>query len=273
MKDLIGKVALITGASGGIGKAVALALADEGCDVVLCARREKELNEVADAIRKKGRRTLVVQTDVAVEEQMKDLAKKAFKDFKKVDIVFCNAGIGWTGPTHLMTKADWDTVYNVNFFHVIYAMQLFVPPMVERREGHFVINASAFGLTGIPFGTLYASSKSALIMLGECLRSELASSNVGVTTISPGLIESDLIANTTFKKVDEEARGLSAMVTPMPVEKCVQKIIKAIKKNKGLVVITALANALWYIKRLSQRFYELVSLMVANKTSKYVHNK
>ena len=187
MKDLIGKVVLITGASGGIGKAVALALADEGCDVVLCARREKELNEVADAIRKKGRRALVVPTDVAIEEQMKDLAKKAFKEFGKVDIVFCNAGIGWTGPTHLMTKADWDTVYNVNFFHVIYAMQLFVPPMVERREGHFVINASAFGLTGIPFGTLYASSKSALIMLGECLRSELASSNVGVTTISPGL--------------------------------------------------------------------------------------
>ncbi len=110
-------------------------------------------------------------------------------------------------------------------------------------------------------------------MLGECLRSELASSNVGVTTISPGLIESDLIANTTFKKVDEEARGLSAMVTPMPVDKCVQKIIKVIKKNKGLVVITALANALWYTKRLSQRLYELVSLMVATKTSKYVHNK
>jgi short-subunit dehydrogenase len=145
--------------------------------------------------------------------------------------------------------------------------------MVERREGHSVINASAFGLTGIPFGTIYASSKSALIMLGECLRSELASSNVGVTTISPGLIESDLIANTTFKKVDEEARGLSAMVTPMPVDKCVQKIIKVIKKNKGLVVITALANALWYTKRLSQRLYELVSLMVATKTSKYVHNK
>jgi NAD(P)-dependent dehydrogenase (short-subunit alcohol dehydrogenase family) len=116
MKDLKGRVVLITGASGGIGKAFALAVADEGCDVVLCARREKELNEVVAAIRKKGRKALVVPTDVAVAEQMKDLAKKAFKEFGKVDIVFCNAGIGWTGPTHLMTKTDWDTVYNVNFF-------------------------------------------------------------------------------------------------------------------------------------------------------------
>ena len=118
MKDLKGRVVLITGASGGIGKAFALAVADEGGPyVVLCARREKELNEVVAAIRKKGRKALVVPTDVAVAEQMKDLAKKAFKELRKVDyIVFCNAGIGWTGPTHLMTKTDWDTVYNVNFF-------------------------------------------------------------------------------------------------------------------------------------------------------------
>jgi len=270
MKDLQDKVVVVTGASGGIGKALALAFADEGCHVVVCARRKEELEKVASEIRAKGRNSLAVTTDVSDEEQVKAMAAETFKAFGKVDILVCNAGFGWTGPTHLMERSDWDTVFNTNFFGVVHFIRHFVPSMTRQRQGHVVIVSSIFGITCIPFGTLYASSKAALIALGECLRSELRRYHVGVTTVCPGLIESDLITNTHFKKVDEEARSLAAFVTPMPVDKCTRIIIRAVKKNQGVIVITWLAKLLWYCKRISQRLYEGILLIITLTTQRYV---
>ena len=108
MKDLKGRVAMVTGASGGIGRAAALAFADEGCDVVLCARRKTELEEVADLIRAKGRRALAVPTDVGKEEDVRACAEKAFAEFGKVDIAFSNAGISDTpAPLHEISVDAW----------------------------------------------------------------------------------------------------------------------------------------------------------------------
>lgn len=272
MKDLSNRVVLVTGASGGLGEACAMAFAAEGCDLVLAARRADELERVAARIRALGRTALAVPTDVATESQVRELADKAFAAFGKVDIVICNAGIGWTGPTHRMDHDDWGKVLGVNLYGVIDVIRFFTPPMIARRDGHIVIMSSAFGITGIPFGTLYSTSKSALIALGECLRSEMYRHRIGVTTICPGLIESDLIKNTHFKNVDEKARALSNMVKPMPADKFALRVVAAVRKNKGLVVITGLANCMWYAKRISQRFYELISLLVAISTQKHVES-
>lgn len=270
MKDLKDKVVVITGASGGIGKACALAFAEEGCHVVVCARRRDELEKVASEIRAKGRKALAIPTDVSNENQVKAMATETFKQFGRVDILVCNAGFGWTGPTHLMERSDWDKVFNTNFFGVVHCIRHFAPQMTREERGHIVIISSIFGITCIPFGTLYASSKAALIALGECLRSELRRYHVGVTTVCPGYIESELITNTHFKKVDEEARSLAALVKPMPVEKCTRLIIRAVKKNQGVIVITLLAKFFWLCKRLSQRLYERISIIITLATQKYV---
>ncbi len=272
MKNLEGRVVLVTGASGGLGEACALAFADEGCDLVLAARRKEELEKVAEKIRVRGRKSLVVPTDVAVESQVRTLADKSFTAFGQVDIVVCNAGIGWTGPTHRMDHVDWDKVLGVNLYGVIDVIRFFSPPMVERRDGHIVIMSSAFGLTGIPFGTLYSASKSALIGLGECLRSEMRRYHIGVTTVCPGLIESDLIKNTHFKHADERARALSNMVKPMPANKFARIVVASVRRDRGLVVVTPLAKLLWYSKRLSQRLFEMISLFVAMKTQKHIQD-
>lgn len=270
MKHLQNRVVMITGASSGIGKACAFAFADEGCDLVLCARRREELEEVAEEVRGKGRRALVVPTDVSSESQVRTLAKKAFRAFGRIDIAVCNAGIGWTGPTHLMRRKDWDRVLGVNLYGVIHVLQQFVPPMVARREGHVVIMSSAFGQTGLPFGALYSVSKAGLLSLGECLRAELANVGVGVTTLCPGLIQSELIANTRLEHVDEEARSLSSMVKPMAVDKFAKRVVRSVKKDRGVVVITGLARLLWYSKRISQRLFEFVALQVSRRSFKYV---
>ena len=136
MKNLQGRVVMVTGASGGIGRATALAFADEGCDVVICARREGELNDVADQIRAKGRRALAVPTDVGKEEDVKSCAEKAFAEFGKVDIAFSNAGIAVNAQSHLLEKADWEKTMNANFYGAVHVVRYFVRPMVERKEGH-----------------------------------------------------------------------------------------------------------------------------------------
>jgi len=272
MKNLNDKVVLITGAAGGIGKATALEFAQQGCHLVLCDILESELNNTAQEIEKLGVNVLAVTIDVSKENEVASLYKKATDKFNKIDIIMCNAGIGWTGPTHLMEQSDWDKVFDINFFGVIHFIRHFTPSMIERREGHVIIISSIFGITGIPFGTLYAASKSALISMGECLRSEFDRYNIGVTTICPGLIETGLIKNTHFKKVDEGARNLATKVNPMSADKCAQKIVRAVKRNKGVVIITTLAKTLMLSKRLSQRLFEFISLKIARSTQLYIND-
>jgi NAD(P)-dependent dehydrogenase (short-subunit alcohol dehydrogenase family) len=257
MKNLKDRVVLVTGASGGIGRAAALAFAEEGSDVVLCARREAELERVAEEIRRKGRQALAVRADVAIEDDIKRLAEKAFERFGKVDVAFSNAGIALNGQTHLLEKADWEKVMNVNFYGAVHVFMYFVRPMVERREGHFVVNSSGFGLTGAPYNTLYSTSKFALVGMTECLRAELAQYHVGVTTLCGGVVQTDIFRNAELKGFDEKARDVFNFFRGMTPEKFAQIVVKAVKKNKGFVITDGMTRYSYLLKRCSPALFEL----------------
>jgi len=257
MKDLRGRVVMITGANSGIGKASALAFADEGCDLVICARREPELIQVANQIKAKGRQVLAIPTDVGKEEEVKILAEKAFAEFGRVDVAFSNAGISLNGQTHLLEKADWEKVMNVNFYGAVHILRHFVRPMVERREGHFVVNSSGFGLTGAPYNTLYSTSKYALVGMTECVRAELAQYNVGVTTLCGGVVQTDIFKNAELRGFDEKARDFFNFVKGMPPEKFAKIVINAVKKNKGFVITDAMTKYSYGFKRYFPGLWEL----------------
>jgi NAD(P)-dependent dehydrogenase (short-subunit alcohol dehydrogenase family) len=286
MKNLKGRVAMITGASGGIGRATALAFADEGCDVVICARRKAELEQVADQIRAKGRQALAVPTDVGKEEEVEALANRAFAEFGKVDIAFSNAGIALNAQTHLLEKADWEKVMNVNFYGAVHVVRHFVRPMVERREGHFVVNSSGFGLTGAPYNTTYSSfgltgapynttystSKFALVGMTECLRAEVAQHNVGVTTLCGGVVETDIFKNAELKGFDDKARDALNMFKGMSPEKFAQIVVKAVKKNKGFVITDAMTKYSHMFKRYSPGLFELWIRQMPRFSKKYLQD-
>ncbi len=257
MKDLKGRVAMVTGASGGIGRASALAFADEGCDVVVCDVRDKELERVAEEIRKRGREALAVRTDVGVEKEVRALAEKAFARFGKVDIAFSNAGVALSGQTHLLEKADWEKVMNVNFYGAVHVLQYFVRPMVERGEGHFVVNSSGFGLTGAPYNTPYSTSKFALVGMTECLRAELAQYNVRVTTLCGGVVQTDIFKNAELKGFDDKARYALSFFKGMTPEKFAGIVVRAVKKNQGLVITDAMTKYSYLFKRCSPTLFEL----------------
>jgi NADP-dependent 3-hydroxy acid dehydrogenase YdfG len=271
VKNIRGKTVLITGSGGGIGRALAMEFALQGCNLVLCDINSDAVNETARKLIETGTDALAFITDVSKGDEVRSLSEKLKVADIKVDIIVCNAGIGWTGPTHLMDRADWERVMGVNFYGAVHFIRHFVPSMTGRKEGHVVIISSIFGITGLPYGTLYASSKAALVALGECLRAELSFHNIGVTTICPGLIETGLISSTYFKGVDEKARELPARIRAMPADKCARVIVRSVRKNKGIVVITGLAKCIWTAKRLSQRMFEFMQKIIAGETKDYIN--
>ncbi len=257
MKNLEGRVVMVTGASGGIGKACALAFADEGCDVVIFARRQSVLEEVADQIRAKGRRALAVAGDVGKEEDVRDAAEKAFAEFGKVDIAFSNAGISINAQTHLLEKSDWEKVINTNMYGAVHVIRYFVRPMVERREGHLVVNSSGYGLTGSPYNTMYVTSKFALVGMTESLRAEVAQYNVGVTTLCGGVVNTDIFTNAELIGFKEESRDLLKYFKGMEPEKFAQIVVKAVKKNKGFLITDGMTRYSYAFKRMSPAMFEL----------------
>jgi len=272
MKNLKDKVVMVTGASSGIGKACAIAFAEQGCDVVICARREKELNEVAKEIKSKGRDALAMTVDVSKEEDVKKLAAAAYKKFGKVDIVMSNAGIAFPGPTITMEKSEWEKVMNVNFYGCVHVVRHFVPQMVERKEGHVIVNSSGWGLMGGPYNSLYVTSKHALIGFSDCLRAEIRQHNVGVSTLAAGVVKTDIFATAEMKGFKESSRELVNMMGGMTTQKFAKKVIRGVKRNKGLMIMTIDTRIPWYFKRLFPRTFEAFLAMFAKFSNRYLED-
>src|SRR5947209_2108623 len=147
MKDLKGKVAVVTGAASGIGNAVATRCAQEGMRVVLADIEEGPLADAEKTLADTGATVLAVPTDVTKGDQMDALAQKTFDAFGTAHVVHNNAGVATGGPMWTLTEADWQWVLGVNLWGVLHGVRVFVPRLVEQGEGHVVNTASMAGLT------------------------------------------------------------------------------------------------------------------------------
>jgi NAD(P)-dependent dehydrogenase (short-subunit alcohol dehydrogenase family) len=190
MKDLKGKVAVVTGAASGIGNAVATRLAAEGMKVVLADIEEGPLADAEKALADTGATVLAVPTDVTRGDQVDALAEKTFAAFGTAHVVHNNAGVATGGPMWTLTEADWQWVLGVNLWGVIHGVRAFVPRLVDQGEGHVVNTASMAGLTSAPMMGPYNVSKHGVVTLSETLAAELAlhGSAVKVSVLCPGWV-------------------------------------------------------------------------------------
>jgi NADP-dependent 3-hydroxy acid dehydrogenase YdfG len=211
MAKLDGKVAVVTGASSGIGEATAEALAKEGAAVAVAARRGDRLAGLVERIEGEGGRVLAAVCDVTDESQAHGLIQKAREEFGSVDILVNNAGVMLLSTVGKGLSDEWRRMFDVNVLGLLYATDAAIDVMKQQRSGHLVNISSVAGrkVTRDSSG-VYAGSKHAVGAISEGLRQELLEDNIRVTVVEPGAVETELTDHIT----DEDAReGLSGLLS------------------------------------------------------------
>ena len=183
--NLNGSTVIVTGASAGIGWETALAFARRGANVVLAARREERLRELAARIERIGVEALVVPTDVGRPEDIARLVQATLDRFGRIDVLVNNAGFGFSGTIEETTEADMRELWDVNYMSAFLATKAVLPVMRRQRRGHIVNVSSVVGKLAFPFHGAYSATKFALIGMTEALRGELEGSGVTATVVLP----------------------------------------------------------------------------------------
>lgn len=231
MKDIAGKTAVVTGAGGGIGRSIALALADHGANVVITDIDGDLAEQVAAEVAAKGVGSLSVTTDVSKLEQVEALASAAYDCFGSVEILINNAGV-----TLRPFRASWDTTYEdwqwmmgINFWGVLHGHHVFVPRMRETEgEKHIVNTSSMASLLSIAGHSSYSASKAAVDGLSNAARLELATQGIGVSILHPGTVRTRIVTSERLRdeSVQSEKRGVRPWTdyVTKPVNEVVDKV-------------------------------------------------
>jgi len=185
-------VVLITGASGGIGEATALAFAAQHARLALCARRLDRLNNVAEACRRAGAAEVIVRrVDIGRAPDARTFVAAALQTFERIDILINNAGVGWFGAMDSMPVETMDEIFATNVMGAVHTIQAVLPTLLEQRSGVIINIASVVGFRPLPYAAIYSASKHALVALSHALRGELSGSGVKVSVVYPGTTDTD----------------------------------------------------------------------------------
>ena len=216
---LKGKVALITGASRGIGRAVAVRLAEEGADIAInFAGNEKAANEVKIMVEKMGRRAMLVQADVAQQEAVVDMVQSVIKEMGTIDILVNNAGIVRDGVLLRMKEENWDAVLDTNLKGVFHCTQAVTKLMMKKKQGRIINMTSVVGIMGNAGQANYAAAKAGVIGFSKAAAKELSSRGVTVNMVAPGCIDTDMTASLPDKAKDAMVAAIPLGRVGLPVD-------------------------------------------------------
>lgn len=194
MTGLKGKVAVVTGGSRGIGRAIALRLSAEGANVVICGRNPEAAQAVVDEIKTAGAEGVAVAADISRESDADGLIQTGIKHFGRLDILVNNAGITRDGLLIRMKEEDWDTVLDVNLKGAFFTTRAALRPMLRAQSGRIVNISSVAGTMGIPGQANYSAAKAGLIGFTKAVAREVASRSITVNAVAPGFIETEMTA-------------------------------------------------------------------------------
>lgn len=238
--------AVVTGASSGIGRLLALRLAAAGARVALIARRTERLEALASEIAKTGGEALVVACDVADREQVFASAGRILERFGHVDLLVNNAGYGHHRPFLDWDLDDMERMMRVNYLGALYWTKALLPQMVERRRGWIVFVASVAGKLGVPEETAYAASKFAMVGLAEALSLEVEDDGVHVLTVCPGTIRTDFFDEEALRRMPPVSRRMMVDAEPL-----VDAILKALARGKHEITFPRFIAAGYVVRALA----------------------
>lgn len=231
------KVAIITGASSGIGEQTAIDLAKHNISVMLAARREEKLQKIVNQIVAHGGTASYYVTDVTSYDQMRKLADETIKQFGKIDILVNNAGIMTISLFNKLRVKEWNTMIDVNIKGVLHGIAAVLPYMESRNEGHIINVSSVAGHEITPPRSLYSATKFAVRTITEGLRKELKpEQNIRTTIISPGAVTTDLLNNISDQDVIDMIEQEGSIENALEVQEISQAIIYAIEQPPSVSV-------------------------------------
>ena len=254
--DLRGRVAVVTGAGKGIGRATALELARRGANVAGCDTDETALLATLDECRALGARTLAATADVGEAEQLQSFAERVERDLGPTFCLINNAGVGVSGGFFATEVDDWNWLLRVNLLGTVHGIRAFGPSMRQRGAGRIVNVASASGYCNLPSLAAYGTTKYAVIGLSEALRAELLPSGVMVSVVCPGLVVSSILETARIRgaaDAETERQAFSRVYRRRghSPESVAQAIVGAAESGKAVVPVSSEAWLLYVLKRLA----------------------
>lgn len=231
-QSLKGKVAIVTGAARGIGKATATALAQEGVNVGLLARSEATLKEVATELEGLGIKVAYAVADVSSQEQVEAAVQKLTNELGAADILINNAGIGTFGTVLEMDPEEWKRIIDTNLLGTYYVTRAVLPQLIEKNGGDIINISSTNGLNGAATSSAYSASKFAVIGFTESLAQEVRRNNIRVSALTPSTVATDLALDLSLIKENNDSKF-------MQPEDIAEFIVNQLKLNPRIYVKTA----------------------------------
>ena len=234
-KPLAAKVALITGASRGIGLAIARSLAAMGAKLSLCARDAEKLVGVASEFEREGIPVLAIPADLTRSDDIASLVQKTEQTIGPVEILINNAGVGYFAPVQEASEADWDAVLDTNLKAVFLLSKAVAPGMIRRRSGHIVNIASLAGKNAFAGGSIYCASKWGLLGLTECMAEDLRPHGIRVSAVCPGSVATDFSPHAgkdpaKMLQPEDVAHAVEAILTQAPQSFISEILLRPIQK-------------------------------------------
>ena len=278
MKNFNQKVAAITGAGSGIGRQLALLLAQQGAHLALSDMNEQGLAETLHLLKDYPVKVTLTKLDVANRDAVYAWAESSFNEFGQVNLIFNNAGVALASTVEGMSYEELEWIFNINFWGVVYGTKAFLPYLKQSGEGHIINTSSLFGLTAQPTQSAYNATKFAVRGFTEALRQELDMENSGVsaTSVHPGGIRTN-IANAARMSDSIRSLGMNPekasrsfnKVLKTPPEQAAKVILDAVKDNKARVLIGNDAKLLDLVQRITPSHYaKAISLFTKKKSKK-----
>ncbi|MEG1949424.1 MAG: SDR family NAD(P)-dependent oxidoreductase [Odoribacter sp.] len=242
------KIALITGATSGIGKATASKAADAGFDIIITGRRNDRLQELAETIRKKGVEVLTLNFDIRQSEEVKTAIQSLTGKWRNIAVLINNAGLAvGTSPLQEGVLDDWERMIDTNVKGLLYITRAVAPLMIAQNTGHIVNLASIAGKEVYPGGNVYCATKHAVDALSRGMRTDMLKYNIKVTNIAPGMVETEF-SLVRYKGDETAAKNVYKGFTPLTNEDIAETILFAITRpphvclNDIVIMPTAQAN-------------------------------
>jgi len=236
------KVAIITGASTGIGLGLSRGLLARGAEVYMCSRTPGNIAAAAESLREYGGRAHAQVVDVRDENAVNNYIRYVGSR-GPIDYIFCNAGVGY-GQAYTATKReDWNTVFDVNLFGVVNCVHAVLPFMLKQGYGHIVNTASVCGIVPLPYQTVYAASKYAVVGFSEDLRYEMSFHNIKVTTVCPGAVDTMIFYRSLDYKIHRE---LPKPQEAISIDQAADEILEGVEAGRGILPIEDFARKMYH---------------------------